>query len=96
MPIYEYECEKNGHRFEAMQRISDKPLETCKFCGSNVRRLISSSNFVLKGGGWYAQNYEKSSTKNATKKENKSDSPSPAPSTKEKPKKEGSKKQSSE
>jgi len=27
MPLYEYECSK-GHRFEAMQKVNDKPLSS--------------------------------------------------------------------
>ena len=56
MPTYEYECTK-GHRFEAQQRISEDPLKTCRVCRSKVRRLISATNFVLKGSGWYSDGY---------------------------------------
>ncbi len=56
MPIYEYLCESTscGHNFEALQKMSDAPLSTCPKCsGSQVRKLISASSFVLKGSGWY-------------------------------------------
>ena len=56
MPTYEYECTK-GHQFEVEQRISEDPLKTCRLCRSKVRRLISSTSFVLKGSGWYADGY---------------------------------------
>ena len=56
MPTYEYECTK-GHQFEVDQRISEDPLKTCRVCRSKVRRLISSTSFVLKGGGLYADGY---------------------------------------
>jgi putative FmdB family regulatory protein len=56
MPTYEYECTK-GHQFEVAQRITEPPLERCQVCRSKVRRLISSSNFILKGGGWYSDGY---------------------------------------
>ena len=56
MPTYEYECSK-GHTFEAVQRITEEPLQRCKVCRSKVKRLISASNFILKGGGWYSDGY---------------------------------------
>lgn len=58
MPIYEYLCEKCGHEFEREQRITDDPLKTCPHCRARkVRRLISRTGFVLKGGGWYSDLY---------------------------------------
>lgn len=63
MPIYEYECEKCHTITEAWQSISDDPLTTCPDCQGALKKLISSSTFQLKGGGWYADGY--SSTKPA-------------------------------
>jgi len=58
MPIYEYLCEKCGHEFEREQRITEDPVKTCPKCGARkVRRLISRTGFVLKGGGWYSDLY---------------------------------------
>ena len=58
MPVYEYACEKCGHEFEAQQRITDDPIKTCPVCKARkVKRLISQTSFVLKGGGWYADLY---------------------------------------
>jgi len=56
MPIYEYHCSKCGN-FEAMQKMSDKPLSTCPTCRRKVTKLISSSSFQLKGSGWYITDY---------------------------------------
>ena len=65
MPIYEYRCEKCDREFEVEQRITDPPLGACPKCRSRkVRRLISQTSFVLKGGGWYSDIYSsKSSSK---------------------------------
>jgi putative FmdB family regulatory protein len=58
MPVYEYACEKCGHEFEREQRITDAPVKTCPRCRARkVRRLISRTAFVLKGGGWYSDLY---------------------------------------
>jgi putative FmdB family regulatory protein len=62
MPTYEYECTK-GHQFEAEQSIHDAPLKRCRKCRSKVRRLISASSFILKGGGWYSDGYGSSKPK---------------------------------
>ena len=61
MPIYEYACGKCEHEFEVEQRISDDPVKTCPECRSRkVKRLISQTSFVLKGGGWYSDLYSSS------------------------------------
>ncbi|MDJ0865605.1 MAG: zinc ribbon domain-containing protein [Myxococcota bacterium] len=61
MPVYEYACDKCGHEFEREQRITEDPVKTCPECrGRKVRRLISRTAFVLKGGGWYSDLYSSS------------------------------------
>jgi len=86
MPIYEYECLENGHQFETIQKISDKPLKSCKICDSPVRRLISNTAFILKGGGWYNENYSKKSTPAKTKgSESSTKESAEKPSTTKKP-----------
>ena len=57
MPIYEYECSKCGKTSEAMQRFSDPPLTQCGQCHGQLRKLISTSTFHLKGSGWYTTDY---------------------------------------
>jgi putative FmdB family regulatory protein len=76
MPIYEYLCEKCGHEFEREQRITEDPVKTCPSCrAKKVRRLISRTAFVLKGGGWYSDLYS-SSKPDAEKSESKSETKS--------------------
>ncbi|HAR95737.1 MAG TPA: FmdB family transcriptional regulator [Deltaproteobacteria bacterium] len=58
MPIYEYECSTCGKVFEAFQKITEDPLETCPVCDSPVNRLISQCSFQLKGSGWYVTDYK--------------------------------------
>ena len=59
MPIYEYECEKCGHRFEKIQKFSDPLVDTCPKCGGVVHKLQSAPAFHLKGTGWYVTDYGK-------------------------------------
>ena len=59
MPLYEYECDACGHRFELIRKFSDPPVEVCPKCGGHVRKLISAGAFQLKGSGWYATDYAK-------------------------------------
>jgi putative FmdB family regulatory protein len=57
MPLYEYECESCGHRFELIQKFSDPPAEHCPVCGGPVRKLLSSPAIQFKGTGWYITDY---------------------------------------
>ena len=75
MPIYEYECEKCGVTFEAMQTISAKPMKTCNGLGCDekdngkVHRIVSQSGFILKGSGWYASDYPSEARKKGWEQE---------------------------
>jgi putative FmdB family regulatory protein len=57
MPLYEYECESCGVRFEVIQKFSDPIVGTCKHCGGTVRRLLSAPAIQFKGTGWYITDY---------------------------------------
>lgn len=65
MPIYEYLCEKCGHQFETMQKVSEAPLRTCPQCAQeSLRKKISAAGFRLKGGGWYETDFKGGRKKN--------------------------------
>ena len=58
MPIYEYQCSKCQHRFEEwVKSPSDQGEEPCPKCGAASPRIMSQTSFVLKGGGWYVDDY---------------------------------------
>jgi putative FmdB family regulatory protein len=59
VPLYEYQCDACGHRFEAIQKFSDPPLEICPKCGGAVHKLIAAPAFQFKGTGWYITDYAK-------------------------------------
>jgi putative FmdB family regulatory protein len=105
MPLYEYECKKCGHRFEKIQKFSDKMVKKCPECGGVVEQMISAPAVQFKGSGWYVTDYAKKSTspgssggdsgsKDKTDDKPKSDS-SKDSSTKESSSKAGSSKESS-
>jgi putative FmdB family regulatory protein len=59
MPLYEYECDACGRRFEVIQKMSDPVVETCPTCGGRVHKLQSAPAFQFKGSGWYVTDYAK-------------------------------------
>jgi len=61
MPLYEYQCKKCGHRFEKIQKFSDKPIKKCPECGGQVEKLLSAAAVQFKGSGWYVTDYAKKS-----------------------------------
>jgi putative FmdB family regulatory protein len=76
MPTYEYVCTACANQWEEVQKISEPALEVCPSCGkSTAKRQISAGNFILKGGGWYADLYS-STPKGGSKGESSSSSSS--------------------
>ena len=83
MPIYVYECEQCGNRFEYTQSINDPPKTVCENCSGKLTKVIVPIAFHLKGGGWYKDLYSSSKggggggeSKTETKTESKSESKS--------------------
>ena len=70
MPLYEYQCDACGQRFERIRKFSDPPLdEPCRACGGPVRKLISSPAIQFKGKGWYVTDYAKSGSPDESRAE---------------------------
>ena len=57
MPLYEYKCEKCGHRFEKIEKHSASEIKKCPKCGANAPRQISAAGIQFKGSGWYVTDY---------------------------------------
>ena len=79
MPLYEYECDRCGHRFEAIQKFSDPPIDTCPKCGGPPHKLQSAPAFQFKGSGWYVTDYARKDQSAA-----KSDAPAKEPTAEKK------------
>ena len=67
MPLYEYQCDVCGHRFEVIQKFSDPLVKTCPKCQSAVHKLFSSPAIQFKGSGFYITDYPKADHANAAK-----------------------------
>ena len=65
MPLYEYQCDNCGERFEAMQKFADTPLTLHEKCGGPVHRLLSVPALQFKGSGFYINDYAKSGSSSA-------------------------------
>ena len=64
MPLYEYKCEKCGHRFEKIESLSASVTKKCPKCGGKAERLLAAPAIQFKGSGWYVTDYAgKSSAK---------------------------------
>ncbi len=59
MPLYEYECQVCGERFERIQRVDAEPVTSCPSCGGAVHRLMGVPALQFKGSGWYVTDYAK-------------------------------------
>ena len=88
MPIYEYECEQCGVRFEKTQRFADPILTDCPECNGHIHRVMQPVGVIFKGSGFYVtDNRSRSSTAIPNKKKEEdakpsggsSEAPAPAP-----------------
>ncbi len=62
MPVYEYECENCGTRFERIQSIHDEPIRQCPHCGNpTLHKVFHPVGLIFKGSGWYVTDSRKSS-----------------------------------
>ncbi len=55
MPVYTYECDECGVRFDLRQKFSDDPVSDCPECGGHVHRVPQPVGIVFKGSGWYVK-----------------------------------------
>ncbi len=66
MPLYEYKCQKCGHRFEKIESMNASTTKKCPKCGATAERMLAAPAIQFKGTGWYVTDYAgKNSAKNA-------------------------------
>ena len=67
MPVYTYQCENCGVRFERSQRFTDQPLVRCPECSKNtLRKVFTPVGIVFKGSGFYATDHRSPSGSSRT------------------------------
>lgn len=74
MPIHEYECILNKHRFEVLQKFNEPPVTKCIICGEPVERLVSAPAIQFKGSGFYITDYARKDGKESSSKESNKES----------------------
>jgi putative FmdB family regulatory protein len=57
VPLYEYRCTKCKHRFEKIQKFSDRLIKKCPECGGPVERPLTAPAVHFKGSGFYVNDY---------------------------------------
>lgn len=81
MPIYTYQCENCGVRFERQQKFTDPPLTRCPECSKKaLRKVYTPVGIVFKGSGFYATDNRSPSganRSNGSSKSEKSESKTP-------------------
>jgi len=53
MPIYLYQCDTCGVRFERLQKMTEPPVTDCPECDGHVHRVIQPVGIIFKGSGFY-------------------------------------------
>lgn len=69
MPIYEYQCQKCNEVFEIFHKIDEDCQPACPKCLGRAKKLISAASFILKGAGFYVNDYPSQSRKEGKKAE---------------------------
>ena len=62
MPMYAYECDNCGVRFDRRQGFDDEPVKKCPECRGKVHRLIQPAGVIFKGAGFYSTDNKGSSS----------------------------------
>jgi putative FmdB family regulatory protein len=57
VPHYEYQCQKCKHKFEKIQKFSDRPIRKCPECGGPLEKIQHAPAVQFKGTGWYVTDY---------------------------------------
>jgi putative FmdB family regulatory protein len=58
MPVYVYQCDNCGVRFERQQKFTDPVLTRCPECSKKtLRKIYTPVGIVFKGSGFYATDH---------------------------------------
>lgn len=83
MPVYTYECQECGVRFNAKQSFTDSPIDVCPECGGQTHKVIGPVGVVFKGSGFYVTDSRsnRSNLTGSTKKDKDTGDSSTSPSS---------------
>ena len=83
MPTYDYRCPQ-GHEFELVQKMNERPRAKCPVCGKPaVRQLSGGAGLIFKGSGFYITDYGKDGKGPRKDSESEPKQPDAAPAAKE-------------
>ena len=66
MPIYTFNCPKCGLAVNKVSQVNDTSPE-CPYCRLDMDRQIKSCGFILKGEGFFANDYPRNKPKQRSK-----------------------------
>jgi putative FmdB family regulatory protein len=59
MPVYTYQCDGCGVRFDRYQKFTEQTLTRCPECGKKtLRKVFQPVGIVFKGSGFYATDHK--------------------------------------
>ena len=73
MPIYEFQCNKCGKRFEKILSLSESSKNIECNCPKKApsKKVVSAPSFRLGGKGWYETDFKTGSKKNLVQSDKK-------------------------
>jgi len=59
MPVYTYQCDSCGVRFDRYQKFTEQTLTRCPECGKkSLRKVFQPVGIVFKGSGFYSTDHK--------------------------------------
>ena len=85
MPIYEFQCNKCGKRFEKILNLSESSKNIECNCPKKApsKKVVSAPSFRLGGKGWYETDFKTGSKKNLVQSDKKEKKTTETPKKKE-------------
>ena len=85
MPIYEFQCNKCGKRFEKILSLSESSKNIECNCPKKApsKKVVSAPSFRLGGKGWYETDFKTGSKKNLVQSDKKDKKTTETPKIKE-------------
>ena len=85
MPIYEFQCNKCGKRFEKILSLSESSKDIECNCPKKApsKKVVSAPSFRLGGKGWYETDFKTGTKKNLVQSDKKDKKTTETPKKKE-------------